>query len=175
MFTRSIFLVGMTASGKTTIGKDLAEQLGYPFFDSDRVLEERAGVSIPWLFEYEGEASFRRREASVIDELSRMRNIVLATGGGAVMRQMTRNHLSSRGFVVYLLASISKILERVGDDKSRPLLQDDDPSSVLERMALEREPVYSKLADATFDTDNYGNSHAVACGIASWYESMVRH
>ncbi|MYD43508.1 MAG: shikimate kinase AroK [Gammaproteobacteria bacterium] len=175
MFTRSIFLVGMTASGKSTIGKDLAAQLGFPFFDSDRVLEERAGVSVAWLFEYEGETQFRRREASIIDELSSMRNIVLATGGGAVMRKTTQTLLSTRGFVVYLIASIGRILERVGDDKTRPLLQNEDPSIVLEKMALEREPVYANLADITFDTEAYSNPHAIACEIASWYETMVKH
>ena len=175
MFTRSIFLVGMTASGKTTIGKDLAAQLGFPFFDSDRVLEERAGVSIPWIFEFEGESQFRRREASIIDELSQMRNIVLATGGGAVMRASTREHLSSRGFVVYLLASINKILARVAEDTSRPLLQQDEPEVVIERMAREREPVYTALADATYDTDAYANAHEIASSIATWYHSMVRH
>ena len=175
MFTRSIFLVGMTASGKSTIGKDLATQLGFPFFDSDRVLEERAGVSIPWIFEFEGESKFRRREASIIDELSQMRNIVLATGGGAVMRATTRERLSGRGFVVYLLASVSKILERVAEDTTRPLLQNEDPEAVIERMAKEREPVYSSLADVTFDTDTYPNAHQTASGIATWYHSMVRH
>ncbi len=175
MFTRSIFLVGMTASGKTTIGKDLAAQLGFPFFDSDRVLEERAGVSIPWIFEYEGEAQFRRREATIIDELSQMRNIVLATGGGAVMRAVTRERLSARGFVVHLLASINKIMARIADDTSRPLLQQDDPSAVIERMAREREPIYSELADATFDTDTYANAHEIASSIATWYHSRIRH
>lgn len=175
MFTRSIFLVGMTASGKTTIGKALAAQLGFPFFDSDRVLEERAGVSIPWIFEFEGESQFRRREALIIDELSQMRNIVLATGGGAVMRATTRERLSARGFVVYLIAPINKILERVAEDTSRPLLQHDDPEAVIERMALEREPVYAGLADATFDTDAYPNAHEIAANIATWYHSMVRH
>ncbi|MCY4095162.1 MAG: AAA family ATPase [Gammaproteobacteria bacterium] len=175
MFTRSIFLVGMTASGKSTIGKDLAAQLGFPFFDSDSVLEERAGVSIPWIFEFEGESQFRRREASIIDELSQMRNIVLATGGGAVMRATTREYLSARGFVVYLIASINKILARVAEDTSRPLLQHDDPEVVIERMAREREPVYAALADATFDTDAYANAHEIALSIATWYHSMVRH
>ena len=175
MFTRSIFLVGMTASGKTTIGKDLAAQLGFPFFDSDRVLEERAGVSIPWIFEFEGESQFRRREASIIDELSQMRNIVLATGGGAVMRATTRERLSARGFVVYLITSINNILARVAEDTSRPLLQHDDPEAVIERMAREREPVYAALADATFDTDTYANAHEIASTIAAWYHSRVRH
>ena len=175
MFTRSIFLVGMTASGKTTIGKDLASQLGFPFFDSDRVLEERAGVSIPWIFEFEGESEFRKREALIIDELTQMRNIVLATGGGAVMRATTRERLSARGFVVYLIASINKILARVTEDTSRPLLQHDDPEAVIERMAAEREPVYSALADVTFDTDLYSNTHETAASIATWYHSRVRH
>ena len=174
MFTRSIYLVGMTASGKTTIGKDLASQLGYPFFDSDRVLEERAGVTIPWIFEFEGEAQFRKREASIIDELSQMRNIVLATGGGAVMRPSTREHLSARGFVVYLVASINKIVARVSQDTARPLLQHDDPASVIEQMALEREPIYASLADATFDTDAYVTPHEIASNIATWYHALVK-
>ena len=175
MFTRSIFLIGMTASGKTTVGRELASELGYPFFDSDRVLEERAGVSISWIFETEGEAQFRRREATIIDELSQMRNIVLATGGGAVMRSSTRERLTTRGFVVYLLAPVSKILNRLREDRSRPLLQNEDPSLVLERMAKEREPVYTELADATFDTDTYANSHDIATDIADWYQSKVKH
>ena len=174
MFTRSIFLIGMTASGKTTIGKDLAEQLGFPFFDSDRVLEERVGVSISWMFECEGETKFRRREALIIDEISQMRNIVLATGGGAVIRPATRDRLSARGFVIYLLASINKIMQRVAADKARPLLQNSNPETVLERMVREREPIYAELADATFDTDAYTNSHEIATSIAEWYFSVSK-
>ncbi len=174
MFTHSIFLVGMTASGKTTIGKDLAALLGFPFFDSDRVLEERAGVSISWIFEFEGEKHFRRREASVIDELSQMKRIVLATGGGAILHPMTRERLSTRGFVVYLVVSINKILSRIEFDKSRPLLQHDDPSISLKRMAQEREPIYADLADATFNTDSYATSHEIAYNIATWYRTTTK-
>lgn len=173
MFTRSIFLIGMTASGKTTIGKELAQQLGYPFLDSDRELEERAGVSVAWMFEFEGESQFRRREANVIDELTQMRNIVLATGGGAVTRPVNRERLATRGYVVYVVASITKILERVEQDKTRPLLQQDDPATVIERMAEEREPLYANLADVTFDTEAYSSSQAVAASIAEWYQTKV--
>lgn len=172
MFTRSIYLVGMTASGKTTIGKELANQLDFPFYDSDQELEKRAGASVSWIFDVEGESVFRRREAKVIDELSQMKNIVLATGGGAVLRRSTRDNLTKRGFVVYLMASVTRLLDRVGEDSTRPLLQADDPANVLERMQEERDPIYADVADVTFDTEDYLNSHAVADAIATWYRTV---
>lgn len=173
MFTRSVFLIGMTASGKTTIGKELANELGYPFYDSDLVLEERSGVSISWIFEVEGEAEFRRREAKVLNELSQLRNIVLATGGGAILRSANRERLRSRGLVVYLSVPISRIAERVSMDDSRPLLQNAEPEDVLVEMQRTRDPLYVKTADITIETEDFVTPHQVAKHIAEWYQSVA--
>src|SRR5450830_739351 len=119
----SIFLVGLRGAGKTTIGRALAKKLNKRFVDSDHEIESRTGATIPVIFEIEGEESFRRREADVIRELSAQQDIVLATGGGAILRAETREYLKQRGTVIYLRAGINQILQRTGRDKNRPLLQ----------------------------------------------------
>lgn len=138
--------------GKTTIGRQLAELLGYEFVDSDREIESRTGASIPWIFDVEGEDGFRQREELVIDELSQRPNIVLGTGGGAVIRESNRQHLKSRGLVVYLKADLDELLKRTAHDKNRPLLQTDDPRARLESLIHERGPWYAGIADVVFDT-----------------------
>jgi len=139
-------------AGKTTIGRMLARRLGRSFIDSDHEIEARTGASIPWIFEIEGEASFRRREAEVIRELSAQRGIVLATGGGAVLDPASRALLAERGTVVYLRATVNSILQRTAHDRNRPLLQTADPRRKLEDLTAQREPLYREIADLVIDT-----------------------
>ena len=148
----NIFLVGLMGAGKTTIGRILARKLGKRFIDSDHEIEARTGATIPWIFEIEGEASFRRREADVIRDLTAQEGIVLATGGGAVLNADSRAHLVSRGIVIYLRANVSSILVRTSHDKNRPLLQTADPRKKLEELTAEREPLYREIADLVIDT-----------------------
>ena len=139
-------------AGKTTIGRILARKLGKRFIDSDHEIEARTGATIPWIFEIEGEESFRRREAEVIRDLSSQRNIVLATGGGAVLNPANRACLQERGNVIYLRASINSIMLRTAGDKNRPLLQTADPRRRLEQLMGERDPLYREIADLIIDT-----------------------
>ncbi|MDB5989051.1 MAG: aroB [Herbaspirillum sp.] len=148
----SIFLVGLMGSGKTTIGRALAKKLNMRFIDSDHEIESRTGASIPVIFEVEGEASFRQREADVIRDLTALDNIVLATGGGAVLLPENRAFLKSRGTVIYLRTGITQILQRTGKDKNRPLLQTPDPRKRLEEMSRQREPLYREVAHVVIET-----------------------
>ena len=148
----NIFLVGLMGAGKTTIGRQLARKLGKRFLDSDHEIEARTGASIPWIFEIEGEASFRRREADVIRELTAQDDLVLATGGGAVLNPASRALLAERGTVIYLRASIGSILQRTSHDKNRPLLQTADPRARLEELLAQRDPLYREIADLVIDT-----------------------
>jgi len=149
---QNIFLVGLMGAGKTTIGRALARKLNKRFIDSDHEIEARTGVSIPVIFEIEGEASFRQREAEVIRELTAQQGIVLATGGGAILRPENRACLKNGGTVIYLHASVDSILQRTSRDKSRPLLQTANPRARLEQLAREREPYYREIADLVVET-----------------------
>ncbi len=148
----SIVLIGMMGAGKTTVGRMLAVDLGFAFVDADRELEARSGVTIPTIFAVEGEAGFRRREAALLDELSQRAGIVLATGGGAVLDAGTRERLRRRGLVIYLRASAEEVFRRTRRDKSRPLLQGDDPRATIEALLTEREPLYAQIAHLTFQS-----------------------
>ncbi|QOL50422.1 3-dehydroquinate synthase [Massilia litorea] len=150
--SENVFLVGLMGSGKTTIGRLLARRLNMRFVDSDHAIEARTGATIPWIFEIEGEASFRRREADMIRELTAQRGIVLATGGGAVLDAGSRAFLAERGTVIYLRASVGSILQRTSHDKNRPLLQTADPRRKLEELLAQREPLYREIADLVIDT-----------------------
>ena len=127
----NIFLIGPMGSGKTAVGRQLARLLGVPFYDSDAEVERRAGVDIPYIFEQEGEAGFRQREIEAIDALTRLEPVVMATGGGAILRPENRAVLRERGTVVYLETSLGQQLQRVGSGKGRPLLRDADPAERL--------------------------------------------
>ena len=151
----NIFLVGPMGAGKTTIGKRIAELRGMDFVDSDHEIEDRTGVDIPFIFEKEGETGFREREAKVIADLTAQRNVVLATGGGAVLHPDNRQHLSARGFVVYLYATIDQQLERTQRTDNRPLLQDaDDREATLRALFEQRDQLYREVADLVIETDN---------------------
>jgi len=149
----NLFLIGPMGAGKTTLGRIIAYELGYPFFDSDRVIEERTGVDIPTIFDYEGEQGFRDRESKIINELTQLKKVVLATGGGAVLRKENRDRLAQRGFVIYLKVSVKSQLERTSRDKSRPLLQIEDPEAKLRELADARRPLYEETCNFSVHTD----------------------
>ncbi len=149
----NVYLIGPMGAGKSTIGRLLAQELNLTFYDSDKVIEDRSGANIPWIFDVEGEAGFRERETAVIDELTQLQNCVMATGGGAVLREENRQYLQSRGTVVYLQTSIEQQLERTARDRNRPLLQTDDPESVLRKLLDQRDPLYKSCADIIIQTD----------------------
>ncbi|GAB5479576.1 MULTISPECIES: shikimate kinase AroK [Marinobacter] len=150
---KRVVLVGPMGAGKSTIGRLLARELGYRFLDSDRIIEERCGANIPWIFDVEGEDGFRQRETSMLDELSNEVGTVLATGGGAVMRAENHGLLKKNAVVVYLKTSIDQQVERTRKDRNRPLLQNDDPEGVLRRLFAIRDPLYTELADIVMFTD----------------------
>ena len=151
---RNIFLIGPMGAGKSTIGRHLAQMLHLDFHDSDQEIEKRTGADIAWVFDVEGEEGFRKRETTVISDLSEMQGIVLATGGGSIQSKEIRNFLSARGFVVYLETTIDKQVARTQRDKRRPLLQVDDPREVLETLAKTRNPLYEEIADVVVKTDD---------------------
>lgn len=149
---RSVFLVGMMGAGKTTVGRLLAQALGFGFIDADRELEARSGAPIPTIFSVEGEEGFRKREAVLLDELTLRPGIVLATGGGAVLDAETRKRLRERGLVVYLRASGDEIHRRTRQDRSRPLLQTADPRARIDELLAQRQPLYEETAHLTFQS-----------------------
>ncbi|KRT54097.1 shikimate kinase [endosymbiont of Ridgeia piscesae] len=156
-------------AGKSTVGRQLAEVLGMDFLDSDLEIQKRTGVDIPTIFEFEGEEGFRKREAVVIDELTGKDSIVLATGGGAVLRDENRRNLSSRGLVVYLYCSPEQQFERTCRDKSRPLLQTENPLAKLQELMAIRDPLYRQTADIVIATEQR-NAQAVAREISKRLE-----
>lgn len=153
MKVRNIFLIGPMGAGKSTIGRALAKELKLAFYDSDEEIEARAGASVAWIYDIEGEEGFRRRESKVIDELTQKHHIVLATGGGVVMTPENRNALAARGTVIYLQTSLQQQYERTKRDTKRPQLQTKDLEARLKALRNEREPYYQELADMTFETD----------------------
>lgn len=150
----NIFLVGPMGAGKTTIGRNLARIIGKRFVDADQEVETRTGATISLIFELEGEAGFRRRERAVIEELTAGVDLVVATGGGAVLDPANRALLRTRGTVVYLHAPLEVLVRRTRRDRSRPLLQTADPRARLEQIVRERDPLYREVADLVVDTDH---------------------
>ena len=146
-------------AGKSTVGRVLASMLDLEFADCDAEIEQRTGADIPWIFEIEGEAGFRDREARVIDDLTQRDGIVLATGGGAVLRSENRDCLSSRGYVVYLEATLREQVRRTGRDEKRPLLAGQDRRAVLADLMEVREPLYREIADLRLPTAGYKARH----------------
>jgi len=163
----SFFLVGPMGAGKSTIGRQLARALNLEFVDSDREIERRTGVDIPLIFELEGESGFRKREQEAIDELSAKPGIVLATGGGAVLDATNRQHLSSRGYVIYLQTSVEQQLKRTAHDRNRPLLQTEDPRKKLHDLMTARDPLYREIADWVIETDG--------CRVRDVVQKIIQH
>ncbi len=148
----NLYLVGLMGAGKTTVGRLLARHYGCEFRDSDHEIEARTGVKIPHIFEIEGEAGFRRREAAVIAELTSLKGLVLATGGGAVLAPENRAALAGNGLVVYLRGTPEHLYERTRHDRNRPLLQTDNPLEKLRELYRQRDPIYREIADIVVDT-----------------------
>jgi shikimate kinase len=139
-------------AGKSTVGRALAQILGFEFVDSDAEIEARTGADIHWIFEIEGESGFRDREARAIEDISSRSAIVMATGGGAILRDENRRVLSERGFVVYLEATLREQVRRTSKDQKRPLLSGQDKRRVLTDLMAVREPLYKEIADLTLPT-----------------------
>ncbi len=158
--TKNVYLVGLMGAGKTTIGRSLARQLALEFVDTDREIEARTGVSIPTVFEIEGEDGFRKREVQVIADLSRLSGRVVATGGGVVLRSENRANLRASGFVVYLNVPPYTLWERTRQDRNRPLLQVDDPLLKLKELYSQRDPLYREVADLVVDGSR-NNAHGI--------------
>lgn len=167
----NLFFIGPMGAGKTTIGRHVAELLNLEFYDLDQVIEMRSGVDISLIFELEGEAGFRRRETALLIELANKNAIALATGGGTILSAENRAVLKQRGFVVYLESSVDKQLFRLKRDRRRPLLQADTIASEqtsdtrrdrLQRLALERNPLYREIADITISADGQRSALATA-------------
>ncbi len=157
-----IFLIGPMGSGKSAVGKKLAVKLGMPFKDSDGEIVARTGATISWIFDVEGEAGFRQRESNMIDELTQLDSIVLATGGGVVLNEQNGDYLTRRGTVVLLTATVDTLLERTAKDTKRPLLQTENRRGVIEKLLNERLPLYEAIADVVIPTDKGGINRTVS-------------
>lgn len=158
---KNIFLVGPMGAGKSAVGRQLARTLHLSFMDSDDEIESRTGVDIPFIFEKEGEAGFRKREVAVIDDLTKIDGVVLATGGGAIADTESRSRLGGRGFVVYLYTSVDQQVARTSKGRERPLLENGDRREILEGLLAERDPLYREIADLVVETDGR-KVHSVA-------------
>lgn len=161
---KNIFLIGPMGAGKSAVGRQLARTLHLTFVDSDDEVESRTGVDIAFIFEKEGEEGFRKREAAAIDDLTKMDNVVLATGGGAVVDPDNRSHLGGRGLVVYLYTTVDQQVSRTKKGRERPLLESGNRRAILEELLLQRDPLYREIADLVVETDGR-KVHSVASEI----------
>lgn len=161
----NLILVGMMGSGKTTVGRELARQLGKVFVDSDEEITKRTGVTVPHIFDVEGEAGFRQREAVTIRELVVRDNLVLATGGGAVLDERNRRGLQQNGIVIYLRASVHDLWQRTRHDRNRPLLQTDNPRARLAELFQQRDSLYRQVSDIVVQSGKQ-SAHALMLHLA---------
>jgi shikimate kinase len=163
----NIYLVGMMGAGKTTLGRSLAQRLDMEFVDTDRLLVERTGVPVATIFEFEGEAGFRRRESALLAEVAEREGQVVATGGGAIIAEENRRLMRSSGTVVYLRARLESLWERTRHDTTRPLLSTPDPRATLESLLSAREPLYREAAHVTVDTGSQAASSLAGTVLAA--------
>jgi shikimate kinase len=160
---QNVYLIGPMGAGKTSIGKALAADLGLQFYDSDQVIEERAGVDIPWIYDLEGEEGFRQREKKVIAELVQLKGIVLATGGGTVALPENRAALATNGTIIYLQTTLENQLQRVSQSKKRPIVTEElERRKLLEALHTKYEPLYLELADFVYHTDHKPTAIVIA-------------
>ena len=160
--SKPIIFVGPMGAGKTTIGRQLAKSLGRKFYDSDKEIEKRTGASIPLIFELEKEEGFRKRESAMIKELAGKNDIVIATGGGAVLNKQNREILNTQGFVIYLCAPVEQLIRRTARDKNRPLLQTDNPEQTIKDLLKVRDPLYREVASLVLETEGCSVSQVVS-------------
>jgi shikimate kinase len=170
----NIYLIGPMGSGKTTIGQRVAKRLAMDFLDCDRNLEKQTGASVNLIFDVEGESGFRERESKMLKILTSRQNLLLATGGGTVLKKENRELLKRTGLVVYLQTSVSQQLQRLRLDRTRPLLQEGDRQQKLTRLAAARNPIYEEMADLVFPSRNRGpkiTARHLAEAILSYWEA----
>ena len=165
----NIYFIGLMGAGKTTIGRMLSKQLDKEFYDSDVEIERRTGVKIPLIFELEGEDGFRKRETMALEELCQLSDMIMATGGGAVLMPENRKLLKDSGKIIYLRGKVNDLYQRTRHDKTRPLLQGGNMKQKLERLYLERDPIYTSLADYIVDTGAQS-----ALEITSYIEDLLK-
>jgi len=170
--SQRIFLVGPMGAGKTTIGRMVAKDMGFDFADSDHEIEERTGVDINTIFDYEGEAGFRQREYEMLQQLSQLDQHVIATGGGAILSDENRDLMQNTGFVVYLKVSIRQAIYRTRKDTKRPILKNGNPHDIFTKLAEERSPLYESIADCMVDTDRY-KTHKLRDMIIQHYQDSL--
>ena len=154
----NIFIVGPMGSGKTTVGKIVANELFLDFHDTDSKIEDATGVTIDWIFDIEGEVGFRKRENAILKKMAALNSIVLATGGGIIIEDQNRELLASRGTVFYLHTPLNTQIERTAKDKDRPLLKNQDPEKILSELQKSRQHLYEEVADHVIDTESKSGS-----------------
>lgn len=160
--SKNIFLIGPMGAGKTTVGKLLAKKLAYDFYDTDKEIEKNTGAQVSWIFDLEGEAGFRKRETTVLEQLTKRNPVVLATGGGIILEQKNRMLLTGQGKVVYLAVSIEEQIKRIGQSKDRPLLTQDKVEETLVNLAKKRQALYEEVADITIETTHKSPARIVS-------------
>ncbi|MFZ2301391.1 MAG: shikimate kinase [Gallionella sp.] len=170
----NLILVGMMGSGKTTMGRTLAKHLGKAFVDSDEEIQKRTGVTIPHIFDIEGEAGFRQRESAAIHDLLMYNNMVLATGGGAILAEQNRAMLQQNGIVIYLKASVHDLWQRTKHDRNRPLLQTADPHTKLKELLQQRDPLYQEVADIVIQSGRQ-SAHALMLQLVDEIEQFRKN
>jgi shikimate kinase len=170
----NLILVGMMGSGKTTMGRALAKHLGKVFVDSDEEIIKRTGVTVPHIFDVEGEAGFRQREAAAIRDLVGRDSMVLATGGGAVLEEQNRTMLQQNGIVIYLKASVHDLWQRTRHDRNRPLLQTKDPHAKLNELFRQRDPLYQQVSDIVVHSGKQ-SAHALMLHLADEIEAFRKN
>jgi len=170
----NLILVGLMGSGKTTMGRALAKHMGKAFVDSDEEIQQRTGVTIPHIFDIEGETGFRQRETAAIRELVERDDMVLATGGGAVLAEQNRAMLQQSGIVIYLKASVHDLWQRTRHDRNRPLLQTADPHAKLTELFQQRDPLYLQVADIVMQSGKQ-SAHALMLHLVDEIEKFRKN